>query len=82
MLIQTARQDTTRTHKTRGICLLGLAFALFAAPAFSQVGHIHELYYNESNWADKDLTALMIFAGVEFEAVYYLFWVLNDANGL
>jgi hypothetical protein len=42
------------------VLLAGLSFVigcgLFAAPSFAQ--HIHELYYNNSNWADTDLTAL------------------------
>ena len=37
------------------ICL-ALWLALFAMPAFGQVGHIHELYYNNSSWTDSDLT--------------------------
>lgn len=74
MLIQTAHPDTTRTHKTIGICLLALAFALLAAPAFSQVGHIHELYYNNSNWADKDLTALTGGAAATFYGAITAFY--------
>jgi hypothetical protein len=31
---------------------------------------------------DPATNQMMIFAGVDFEAVYYLVWVLNDANGL
>jgi hypothetical protein len=31
---------------------------------------------------DQTTNQMMIFAGVDFEAVYYLVWVLNDANGL
>ena len=35
-----------------------LTLALFASPAFCQVGHIHQLYYNNADWTDTDLTAL------------------------
>jgi hypothetical protein len=34
-----------------------LLLLLIAAPAFGQ-GHMHELYYNNSDWTDVDLTAL------------------------
>ncbi len=34
---------------------LGFMLALLAVPAFGQ--HVHQLYYNNSNWTDTDLTS-------------------------
>jgi hypothetical protein len=58
MFCKTSNEYATHpTAKPMVICL-ALMLALFAVPAFSQVGHIHQLYYNNASWADTDLTAL------------------------
>jgi hypothetical protein len=36
--------------------VLGLMLGLFALPAFGE--HVHQLYYDNSNWTDTDLTSL------------------------
>jgi hypothetical protein len=52
------------TAKPLAFCLLALMRLLCAAPAFSQ--SIHQLYYNNSNWTDTDLSSLTGSAGVGF----------------
>jgi len=44
--------------KMLAVCLLGGMLALSASPALGQAGHIHELYYNNADWTDTDLTSL------------------------
>lgn len=44
------------TTKRLFACALVLVLALLVGPAFGQ--HVHELYYNNSDWTDTDLTAL------------------------
>jgi hypothetical protein len=49
--------STFNATKPLFLCLAGLAMALTATPGLGQ-GHIHELYYNDSNWVDSDLTSV------------------------
>ena len=53
-----ARPHRLRTSWVLLIILFLLALGALALPGHAQVGHIHQLYYNNINWADTDLTAL------------------------
>jgi hypothetical protein len=52
---KTANEHTACTIQPFVLCLL---LTLFAVPAFSQAGHLHEMYYNNASWVDTDLTSV------------------------
>jgi hypothetical protein len=54
---QNLRFASCATNKRIFACAMALMFALLVVPAYGQQ-HIHELYYNNSDWTDTDLTAL------------------------
>jgi len=57
MFHKTTNESATSITTRPVLICLALSLALLAAPAFCQVGHVHELYYNNAGWVDTDLTA-------------------------
>ena len=68
-----------RTVPAIMVCAL-LVLATLAVPAFSQAGHVHELYYNNSNWTDTDLTALTGGASATFFGAITAFYTVPNGQ--
>ncbi len=53
------RATTSQTFDAQiPIACFALLLVCFAVPAFSQAGHVHELYYNNATWTDTDLMTI------------------------